>query len=690
MSSPLLPGTKLGRYEIRSLLGAGGMGEVYLALDTDLDRTVALKILPSVLAADLQRMRRFVQEAKAASGLNHQNIITIYEIGEIDSTRYIATEFVDGVTLRQRITQARLTLSEILDVAIQITSALSAAHEAGIVHRDIKPDNIMLRSRDGFVKVLDFGLVKLTEPLSASANAEAPTRALINTDAGTVMGTVGYMSPEQARGKDVDARTDIFSVGAVVYEMLAGRAPFAGETTADVLGALLHKEPAPFTEVAPDTPRGLQRVVGKALRKDREERYQTAKDLLVDLRQLKKQTETGAELERTKHTPEGADEKQEHATQIVTARPTPPGEYSTGVFKKNKSAAIAVLVLLLLAVGGLGFWYFNDRPSHALQIESIAMLPFQNASGNADVEYLSDGMTESLINSLSQLPFLAVKARSSVFRYKGKEVDPQKVASELSVQAILNGRVVQRGDDLALYLSLVDARTGNQLWGEQYNRKLTDLVFLQQEISRDVSEKLRLKLTGEEQRRVAKRYTDSSEAYELYLKGRYFSSNPTEINLKKSIEYFQQAIDKDPNYALAYAGVGSAYQSLGGFLGFVSPGETAPKGKAAIIKALSIDETLDDAHSTLALFTLTYDWDLPKAEREYKRAIELNPNNPSAHSGYGTYLEALARFDEAVAERERSRQLDPVSAFRTADVGYPLYYARRYERALESTEKGSS
>lgn len=686
MGSLLSPGTKLGRYEIRSQLGAGGMGEVYLALDTELDRTIALKILPPEFAVDLQRMRRFVREAKAASGLNHQNIITIYEIGEIESTRYIATEFVDGVTLRQRIRQARLTLSEVLEVAIQITSALAAAHEAGIVHRDIKPDNIMLRSRDGFVKVLDFGLVKLTEPLSASANAEAPTRALMNTEAGTVMGTVGYMSPEQARGKDVDARTDIFSVGAVIYEMLAGRAPFAGETTADVLGALLQKEPAPLTEVAPDTPRGLQRVVGKALRKDREERYQTVKDLLVDLQQLKKQTEAGAELGRTKPAQEGSDGKQDDATQIVTARPTSTAEYATAVFKKHKSAAIAVLVILLLAVGALGFWYFNDRPSRTSQIESIAVLPFVNESGNAEVEYLSDGMTESLINSLSQLPNLSVKARSSVFRYKGKSIEPQQVATELSVQAILNGRVVQRGDDLALFLSLVDAHNGNQLWGEQYNRKLTDLVALQSEIARDVSQKLRARLLGPDAQKLAKSYTTNPEAYKLYLKGRFHWNKYTEDGFRKSIEYYKQAVEKDPGYTLAYSGLADSY-SLLGELSVAPPKESFPQARAYAEKALVLDETLAEAHLSLGMVELLYEWDWPGAEKELRRAKELNPNYPDAYHFYGHYLQVVGRVEEAINETKRGVELDPTSLVINAELGWAYYCARHYDQAIAQDRK---
>jgi TolB-like protein/Flp pilus assembly protein TadD len=507
------------------------------------------------------------------------------------------------------------------------------------------------------------------------------------------------MSPEQARGALIDTRTDIWSLGVILYEMVARRLPFWGNTAADVIAAVLERQPPPLPPNSSVALESLERIVCKALQKEQENRYQTAAELLTDLKQLKQKLEQAGEPERSdpQKSPAvlrtgmiGAQPKTESSLRERTSgeRGTTPSsaEYVVGRIKHHKYAVLVVLVAVMTA--GVFLVYRSLLANKSQPIESIAVMPFTNESGNADIEYLSDGMTDSLINSLSQLPHLSVKSRSSVFRYKGKEVEPQRIASELSVQAILNGRVVQHGDDLTLYLSLVEARNGNQIWGEQYNRKLTDLVVLQQEISREVSEKLRLKLTGEEQRRVARRYTDSSEAYELYLKGQYFSSNPSETNLKKSIEYFQQAIDKDPNYALAYAGIGTACQALGGFLGFVSPSETAPQGKAAIMKALSIDETLDNAHATLAQFTLTYDWNLPEAEREYKRAFELNPNNPAAHSGYGTYLEALGRFDEAVAERERSRQLDPVSAFSTADVGYPLYYARRYDRALDYFQKG--
>ncbi|MEP6706716.1 MAG: protein kinase [Pyrinomonadaceae bacterium] len=675
-------GKSISHYKIVERLGAGGMGEVYLASDTRMDRKVALKLLPPNFTRNPERVRRFQQEARAALILNHPNIVTIYEIGEADGQHFIATEFIQGETLRTRMVRNSLTRGEALEIASQVASALTAAHEARIVHRDIKPENIMLR-RDGFAKVLDFGLAKLTEGPGATTDAEAPTRVNVKTDPGIVMGTANYMSPEQARGTKVDGRTDIWSLGVVLYEMVAGRMPFEGETPSDIISFILHKEAPPLMRYAPEAPPELQRIVDKSLTKNREERYQTVKDLLIDLRRLSKRLDFENELQRSTSAEviEGA------ASRIYT---TSNAEYIVGAIKHHKRGAWLVLAALLAASVVLAYFaysrYFAGRSEAS--IRSIAVLPFTNTSNNPDAEYLSDGISESLINSLSQLPGVKVIAKSSSFRYKGKEVDAQEVARALGVEAVLTGRVVQRGDALAISIELVDARDNTHLWGEQYNRKLSDLLFVQQEISREVAEKLRLRLTGEEQQRVTRRYTENTEAYELYLKGRYFASKPTEADFKKSIEYFQQAVEKDPNYALAYVGLGRSYLSLGGVLGFVSPSAVAQQGKAAVMKALGIDETLDDAHATFANFKLYYDWDWNGAETEFKRTIELNPNNAAAHSGYGTYLEALGRFDEAVAERERSRQLDPVSAIATADVGYPLYYARRYDQALSHYRKG--
>ena len=586
----LMPvGKNLGHYHVLSLLGSGGMGEVYLAEDTRLKRQVALKVLPAQLTTSKDRLRRFEQEARAASALNHPNIITIHEIGQADGLNFIVTEFIEGETLRQRMAGARMDVPVVLDVAAQVAGALAVAHAAGIVHRDLKPENIMVRA-DGLIKVLDFGLAKLTEAPVSNFDSETPTVARVDTKVGTVMGTARYMSPEQARGLNVDARTDIFSLGVVLYEMLAGRGPFAGETPADIISVLLHKEPQPLSTLAPDVPAELQHIVNKAMRKDKEERYQTSRSLLTDLKTLKQELEFTAKLKRSAASDSkdtatqnsapapSANAASEHAeTQAAAARPTSSAEYIASQIGEHRGVA-AVVALLLFAAIAVGYWFYVHRASNLTQIESIAVLPFINASGNADVEYLSDGMTESLINSLSQLPKLAVKARSSVFRYKGKEVESQQVAAQLSVQAVLNGRFVLHGDDLTLYLSLVDGRNGDQIWGEQYSRKLTDLTALQKEIALDVSQKLRVRLSGADEQKLAKNYTANTEAYQLYLKGRYHLLKLTPPEVQTAISYFQQAIDSDPSYALAYVGLADAYRTFG-LVGERPSGEYFPKAR---------------------------------------------------------------------------------------------------------------
>jgi serine/threonine-protein kinase len=699
-------GDQIGHYRIIRSLGVGGMGRVYLGLDEKLNRPVAIKLLSNYDATEKERVRRFVLEAQAAAALNHPNIAHIYEISEDKGTNFIAMEYVDGETLREKLREGS-ELEVLLKYLLQVAQGLAKAHAGGIVHRDLKPDNVMITS-DGHVKILDFGLAKLLETTRPKAGRdEGPGSSEMATammplelsTPGVVMGTVGYMSPEQAQAKSVDQRSDIFSFGCILYETVTGRKPFAGESVRDTLNKII-SEPAPsISDLNPSASPELQRVIRKCLAKEPDKRYQTIVDTANDLEELIQEMRGPSEIDRsvapsTSATTSGRTNRTDEypraeSTESVGRERTSSVKYSArNVVDSIKQYKYAVVIVLSLIAAASFFAYRFLLSNKSQPIESIAVMPFFNESGNGDIDYLSDGMTDSLINSLSQLPHLSVKARSSVFRYKGKEIDPQRIATELSVQAILSGRVVQHGDDLTLYLSLVEGRSGNQIWGEQYHRKLSDLVALQQDISREVSDKLRLKLTGEQQRLLTKSYTDNNEAYELYLKGRYFSHNPTEANLRKSIEYFQQAVARDPNYALAYTGMGSSYQTLGGFLGFVSPNEAAPEGKAAIVKALSIDETLDDAHAALAQFSFYYDWNLPAAEREYKRTFELNPDNAAGHSSYGTYLEALGRFDEAVAERERSRHLDPTSAFSTADVGYPLYYARRYERALEYFKRG--
>ena len=665
----------VGNYQILSTLGKGGMGEVYLARDTKLGRKVALKFLPSSFTNDVDRLRRFEQEARAVSTLNHPNILTIHEIGKVDGHHFIATEFIDGRTLRERLKDGGLRIEGALDVAIQIASALAAAHKEGVIHRDIKPENVMLRE-DGFVKVLDFGLAKLTKKKTEDVDSEVATRSQVKTQSGMILGTVAYMSPEQARGLEVDARTDFFSLGVVLYEMLAGRLPFPGETMSDVLAAILKSEPAPLNE---NTPLELQRIVRKTLQKDTNECYQTAKDLLIDLKNLKHDLDFAAELERSD---QRTKTHQAALTQDQSIHTASSAEYIANGIRRYKGVLTIALAVLLLAAPGFGYWFYNHRSSTATQIESIAVLPFQNASGNPDLEYLADGMTETLINSLSRLPHLSVKARSSVFRYKGKEVDPQKVAAELSVQAILSGRVVQHGDDLTLYLSLVDARNGNQIWGEQYNRKGTDLLVLQGEIAHDVSEKLRLRLTSTEQQRLTKQATQNTEAYRAYLRGLFYWNKGLAPDYEKSREYFQQAIDMDPTYGLAYAGLADYY----GFYsanGFLPPDENWPKCEAAVNKALALDNTLAEPYNSLAAVKLYYYRDWVAAERYFRRGIELNPNVAGIHGHYALRLTSFGRNEEALAEIQRAIELDPLSPKLNYFWGRILFFMRQYDRAID-------
>jgi serine/threonine protein kinase/Flp pilus assembly protein TadD len=677
--SLLLVGKELGHYHVLSLLGSGGMGEVYLAEDTRLRRKVALKLLPAELTANRDRLLRFEQEARAASALNHPNILTIHEIGEAEDRRFIAAEFVDGETLRSRLLSGPLKIGEALRFAEQAASAIAAAHAAGIIHRDIKPENIMLRE-DGLVKVLDFGLAKLTEKKTEDVDNEATTRAQVNTQAGMILGTVAYMSPEQVRGQGVDVRTDLFSFGVVLYEMLAGRLPFEGATVSDMIATILTGEPAPLDE---NTPPELQRIVRKSLQKKADERYQTVKDLLIDLKNLKHDLDFTAELERSGKRTKA---EQSEPTQNQSIHTTSSAEYIASGIRQYKGVFTVALAVLLLGALGFGYWFYNHRSSTATQIESIAVLPFQNASGNPDVEYLSDGMTELLINSLSQLPKLNVKGRSSVFRYKGKEVEAQTIGADLNVQAVLMGRITQRGDELILNLSLEDARTGNRIWGEQYNRKLMDLVVLQGEIARDVSQKLRFRLTGKEQQRLTRQGTQNTEAYQAYLRGRFYWNKGVAPGFEKSRDYYQQAIELDPTYALAYAGLAEYYGFASAF-GLLPPNENWPKAEAATNKALALDDTLAEPYNPLAAVKLFYYRDWTAAERAFRRGIELDPNSAEIHAHYATNLIYFGRNEEVLAEARRSVELDPLSPRYNYFWGRDLVSMRQYDRAIDQFRK---
>jgi eukaryotic-like serine/threonine-protein kinase len=695
MSSTIPVGTRLGRYEVRSKIGEGGMGEVYLARDTELDRTVAIKILPEALASDSQRMQRFIQEAKAASALNHPHILTIYDVGTAGNLRFIATEFIDGSTLRARIL-AGMKLSDILEVAIEITSALAAAHETGIIHRDIKPENIMVR-RDGYVKVLDFGLAKLTEPQGAPNDPEAPTKAMVNTGAGTVMGTANYMSPEQAKGTRVDTRTDLWSLGAVLYEMVSGHVPFKGETPTEAISLILQKEPLPLTRYTADVPAELERIVTKALTKERDERYQTAKDLLIDLRNLKRRLEVDAEIDRTVPpelrasiaTSSGRSTSGTASAIGVATGAQHAGSSAEYVFtglKRHKRAVITVAVLILaIAVPVLIFGiaafskYWHARTTE-VAIESIAVLPFENQNRDAETDYMSDGLTDSIINSLTQLPNLKVIARSSVFRYKGKQTDPLVVARELGVRAVLTGRILQRGDNLTISTELIDARDNKQIWGEQYQRNISDLLAVQREIAQEITSNLKLKLSPTEQGQIAKRYTENPEAYQLFLKGRFHWNKRTRSDLDKSIEYFDQAIERDPNYALAYAGLSDSWFTKGWYR-WSTPDEAYRRARVAALKALALDANLAEAHTALAIVKMNFDYDWQGADNEFKRALELNPKYATAHHRYSLFLPVVGRMDEAVAEAWKAQELDPLSLIINENVGDMLCLARRYDEA---------
>jgi serine/threonine protein kinase/Tfp pilus assembly protein PilF len=695
-------GTKLGRYEIRSQIGAGGMGEVYLAQDTKLDRKVAIKFLHEEFSKDADKLNRFVQEAKAASALNHPNILTVYEIGEVDGKNYIATELIDGQTLREHLSHKEsLQLNSILKIGVQVSEALSAAHQAGIIHRDIKPENIMLR-KDGYAKVLDFGLAKLSEPKAIATGSEDATRVQVNTTPGMVMGTVSYMSPEQARGNLTDARTDIWSLGVVLYEMLAGKVPFTGETVNHTIVSILEKEPLLLEKV----PAELQRIVRKSMTKDVDMRYQSARDLLIDLKNLRRDLDIQGELERSiVPNRETANASLENATQIYAAdavAATSSGQaaatqslttsssslaYAVAQAKSHKLATAIIGILLVGVISVAGYFAFVSRGGSTRQISSIAVMPFVNESGNADVEYLSDGMTETLIGSLTQLPNLNVKSRSSVFRYKGKQTDTKTIGKELNVQAVLNGRVAQHGDQLTLSLELVDAATENAIWSQQYTRKQTELVSLQSEIARDVSSKLKSKLSGAEVAKVEKTYTADPAAYQLYLKGRFQWNKRTGESLKRAVEFFDQAIAKDPNYALAYSGLAESYVLFPSY-SVALPMESMPKAKAVALRAIELDDSLAETHTALGQYYSDFEWNYPAAEKEFRRAIELNPNYAPAHQQFGIEgLTALGRFDEAVAEGKRAEELDPVSPIIGADLGNILFYARRFDESIKQLNR---
>ncbi|HSB08077.1 MAG TPA: protein kinase [Blastocatellia bacterium] len=677
----------ISHYRIVQKLGAGGMGEVYLAEDTKLDRKVAIKLLPPESTADDQAKKRLVREARAAAKLDHPNICAIHEVGEEDGRSFIVMQYIEGETLAGRINRKPLELCESLNIAVQVADALAEAHSRGIIHRDIKPQNIMITA-GGQAKVMDFGLAKEIKERAILEN-EAETASLL-TEPGSIIGTLPYMSPEQVKGDVVDVRSDIFSFGSLLYEMASGHHPFVSENAASTISAILTREPPTLARYSREMPAELDRIATKALRKGREQRYQSAKDLALDLKSLKHHLEFEAELERSKST--DVNSVQISLTSMAPTAQT--GEVATALIpsttgrlvnklKGNKLAlaAVAIGLLILISAGA----YLVTSRGEQTTIDSLAVLPLTNASEDPQAEYLSDGITESLINSLSRMPKLKVMARTTVFSYKSRAVDPIKIGRELGVRAVLTGRVVQRGDALSVQADLVDVASGAQLWGERYDRKLTDILAMQDEIARHVSQKLRFKLTGEEQQRLVKRNTENTEAYQLYLKGRFHWNKITEEGAKKSIDYFNQALVKDPNYALAYFGLSDAYNLLAA-IGF-RPNEVYPKALVYAEKALAADQTLPEAHFARGVYELFYGWNWTVGEQELKRAFEPNTNLAGTHDVYGQFLSGMGRFDEAIAQNKRALELDPLSPLSNSNLGLVYYYARQYNQAIEQCRK---
>jgi serine/threonine protein kinase/lipoprotein NlpI len=660
-------GQTVSHYRILEKLGGGGMGVVYAAEDLNLGRRVALKFLPDELNKNPQALERFRREARAASALNHPNICTIHDIEEHEGQFFLVMELLEGETLKQRIGHRQMPLDSLLGIGVQIADALDAAHKKGIVHRDIKPANIFINNR-GQVKLMDFGLAKLApeiiSPGTTLGSVEGVTTEEALTSPGVAMGTVAYMSPEQARGEDLDARTDLFSFGAVLYEMATGRVAFPGPTSAVIFHAILERTPPAPSSINSNLPPKFDELVSKALEKDRALRYQSAAEIAADLKRLKRDTDSS----RVSIT---------HATASVAASPSP-----------NLKLRAGILAAALLLAAGLAFLIlFTGGKIRQTSMDSVAVLPFVNATGDSNSEYLSEGITQDLVSTLSRIPSLKVVSLASAYRYKGKTIDPPAIARELNVQTILTGRLLQRGDDLSISAEFVDAEHDRVMWSKQYQWKLADVSNLQAQITQDITQNLKMNLTSAEKSRMAQQPTQNAEAYQLYLQGRYFWNRRTAGGATKAIDYFQQAIDKDPNFALAYSGLADTYFSLSRSGAVLSPKEAGAKARQAAEKAVELDPSLAEAHVSLGLVHMVFDWDFSGAEREFRRAIEINPAYAYTHIWYAELLWSTGRYEDAVKETRKAVALAPFTPALSVNLGLALMAAKHLSEAEQVFRK---